>query len=139
MSLLEQNITRKKWVDKNAAQLEFKGGDNEEYKVEWIRDSAVYAMELEAGHLLGLDYLVSWKSYLEEENIWRPVLAMQYFWKLLNKLYPENLTKPKATSSPVNFAPPMARPTIKSTGATKQKRGYQLRPALTKRLRKPKL
>ena len=65
MSLLEQNTTKKGWVDeKTAEKLEFKaGGDNEEYEVEGICNSAVYARELEAGHLPGLYYLVLWKIY----------------------------------------------------------------------------
>ena len=61
MFLLEQDTTRKGRVDeKTAEQLEFEtGGNNEEYEVEGIRDSAVYARESEAGHLPGLYYLVS--------------------------------------------------------------------------------
>ena len=53
-------------------------GDNEDgkYEVEAIQDSAVYAKESESGHLLGLHYLVSWKGYLEEKNIWEPALAV---------------------------------------------------------------
>ena len=55
MSLLEQDITRKEWLDEHATtQLEFKAGDNKEYKVEGIQDSALYTIELELGHLLGL-------------------------------------------------------------------------------------
>ena len=46
---------------------EFNAGDNKEYKVEAIKDSAVYAKKAE-GYLSGLYYLVSWKSYLEEES-----------------------------------------------------------------------
>ena len=54
---------------KTAEKLEFEaGGNNEEYKVEGICDSAVYARKSEAGHLLGLYYLVSWKSYHEDES-----------------------------------------------------------------------
>ena len=37
---------------------EFDAGDNKEYKVEAIQDSAVYAKKAE-GHLPGLYYLVS--------------------------------------------------------------------------------
>ena len=61
VSLLEQDITRKGRVDKKTAeQLEFEtGSNNEEYKVEDICNSAVYAKESEAGHLPGLYYLVS--------------------------------------------------------------------------------
>ena len=67
MLLLEQDITRKEWVDENGTKLD--AGDNKgnKYKVKAICDSAVYAREL-AGHLPGLYYLVSWKGYLEEKN-----------------------------------------------------------------------
>ena len=49
-------------------QLEFETGNNKEYKVDGIWDSAVYARELATGQLPRLYYLVLWKSYLEEEN-----------------------------------------------------------------------
>ena len=70
ISLLEQDNTRKEQVDeKTAEQLELEaGGDNEEYEVESICDSAVYAKELEVGHLLGFYYLVSWKNYFEDKS-----------------------------------------------------------------------
>ena len=47
VSLLKQDTTRKGWVDEEAKQMEFDAGDNEsgEYKVEAIRDSAVYTRE----------------------------------------------------------------------------------------------
>ena len=61
MSLLEQDITRKGWVDEMTSRPEFENGDNnEEYKVEAICDSKVYARELDSGHHLpGLYYLIS--------------------------------------------------------------------------------
>ena len=60
MSLLEQDITRKKRVDK---ETELDAGDNsEEYEVEAIWDSAVYTRESKSGHLSGIYYLVSCKS-----------------------------------------------------------------------------
>ena len=59
MSLLEKDTTRKERVDENVTELEFNAGDSEEYKVEAIRNSAVYAMESESGHLPGLYYLVA--------------------------------------------------------------------------------
>ena len=70
MSLLEQDTTRKEQVDEEVGQMEFDADDNEsgEYKVEAIRDSAVYARKSESGHLLGLYYLVLWKRYPKEEN-----------------------------------------------------------------------
>ena len=58
MSLLEQDTIRKKRVNKNVTELNA-GKDSGEYKVEAIQDSAVYAKELESGHLPGLYYLVS--------------------------------------------------------------------------------
>ncbi len=64
MSLLEQDTTKKGQLDQATSQLEFEGnsGDGEEYEVEAICNSAVYARESE-GHLPGLYYLVSWKGY----------------------------------------------------------------------------
>ena len=58
--------------------MEFDTGDNNsgEYELEIIWDSAVYTGELESGHLLGLYYLLSWKRYPEEENIWKLVLVV---------------------------------------------------------------
>ena len=56
---------------------EFEAGDNKEYEVDGIRDSAVYARE-SAGQLLGLYYLVLWKGYPEEENTWEPASAIQH-------------------------------------------------------------
>ena len=57
--LLEQNTTRKERVDKKIKKLEFEAGNSEEYKVEAIWDSTVYASKLELGQLLGLYYLVA--------------------------------------------------------------------------------
>ena len=79
VSLLEQDTTRKGRVDEEVRQIEFDAIDNDsgEYKVEAIRDSAVYARESE-GHLSGLYYLVSWKGYPEEKNTWEPASAVQH-------------------------------------------------------------
>ena len=113
MSLLEQDTTRKRQVEDNVMQLEFEVGDDPEYKVKAIRNSAVYARKLEAEHLLGLYYLISWKSYSKEENTWEPALAVQHFWKLVMTLHAGYLDKPSVISSLVNAVPPMAKPTIK--------------------------
>ena len=71
VSLLEQNTTKKEPINKRVTKLE--AGDSEEYKVEAIWNSAVYARESELGQLPDLYYLVAWylvawKGYLKEEN-----------------------------------------------------------------------
>ena len=66
VSLLEQDTTRKERVEK-VPELDA-GNNSKEYKIEAIWDSAVYAMELESGHLPGFYYLVAWKGYPDEEN-----------------------------------------------------------------------
>ena len=48
-------------------QLEFKTGDKNDYKVEGIKDSVVYARKA-AGQLWGLYDQVLWKGYPEDEN-----------------------------------------------------------------------
>ncbi len=69
MSLLEKDTTKKRRVDEVMSQLEFESDDEgEEYEIETICDSAVYARESDSGHLPGLYYLVYLKGYLEEEN-----------------------------------------------------------------------
>ena len=66
VSLLEQDSTKKGRV--NDMQLEFEAGDNKEYEVDGIRESAVYARESATEQLPRLYYLVLWKAYPEEEN-----------------------------------------------------------------------
>ena len=66
VSLLEQDTTRKERVDEQVTEPE--AGDSEEYEVEAIWDSAVYANESESGQLPSLYYLVAWKGYPKEEN-----------------------------------------------------------------------
>ena len=56
----------------NNIQLEFEAGNDKEYKVDGIQDTAIYAKESVIRQLPGLYYLVSWKSYPEEENTWEP-------------------------------------------------------------------
>ena len=104
--------------------MELEAGDDIEYEVEVIQDSTVYARELVAGHLPGLYYLISWKGYSEEENNWESALAVQHLRKLLSTFHKDHLRKPTATSTPINLALPMAKPSAKSIGA-KQKRGQQ--------------
>ena len=56
---------------------EFKTGGDKKYEVDGIRNSAVYARE-SARQLPELYYLVSGKSYPEEENTWEPASEIQH-------------------------------------------------------------
>ena len=78
--LLEQNITRKEW---EFSVPEFESGDDKKYKMEAIRDSAVYAKEVD-GHLPGLYYLIAWKGYSEEESTQEPSSAIMYLRKMVS-------------------------------------------------------
>ena len=112
-------------MDEKVRHMEFDVGDdkNGECKVEVIRDSAIFAKESESGHLSGFYYLVSWKRYPKEENTWELALAVQHFRKLINLFHKDHPDKPTITSHAIDTVPPMARPTIKPTGLSKQKRG----------------
>ncbi len=67
---VEQDTTRKGWGN-NVALLEpekkFEVGDNKEYEVKAIINSAVYDKEAN-NQMPGLYYLVLWKSYPKKEN-----------------------------------------------------------------------
>ena len=54
---------------------EFKAGNSKKDKVKAIWDSAVYANERK-GHLPGLYYLIVWKKYPKEENIWESLFVV---------------------------------------------------------------
>ena len=110
-------------MDKNATELDAGNDNSEKYKVKAIWDSTVYVKELKSGHLSGLYYLISWRRYLEEKNIWGPASAVQYFRKLISLFHKDYLDKPTTTSSAIDIAPPMARPTVKPTEPPKQKQG----------------
>ncbi len=125
VSLLEKDITKKGRVNETTFSLKFENdGDGKEYKIEPIRNSAVYAKELDSGHHLpGLYYLVSWKSYHEEENIWEPTSAMLYLRKLISTFHCNYPEKPTAIFPPIDSALLMARPTVKprAKASSKQK------------------
>ena len=122
MSLLEQDTTRKGRVDKNVT--EFKAGNDEEYEVKGIRDSAVYAKKSVAGQIPNLYYMISWKSYPKEKNTWEPASAVQHLRKLLSTFHKNNPNEPMATSLSVNTTSPIAWPRSKPTKATKRKHGW---------------
>ena len=123
MSLLEQDTTRKGW---KFSVPEFEPGDDKEYQVVVIQDSAVYAKEAD-GHLPELYYLVAWKGYPEEENTWEPSSAVMHLRKMVSTFHKDHPEKPTATSAPLDSAPPMAKPTIQLPA--KQKRGRLTRRA----------
>ena len=123
--LLEQDTTKKGGVSKKVPELDAGNKNSKEYKVETIWDSAVYANKSESGHLPGLHYLVAWKGYPKEENTWELLSAVQHLRKLISSFHKDHPKKPTATSLPIDSAPPMAKPTVKSTAKaiTKPKRG----------------
>ena len=126
MSLLEQNTKRKGSVDdeNTAAKLDA-GNESGKYKIEAIRDSAVHMKESESGHLPGLYYLVLWKRYPKEENIWEPASAVQQLRKLISSFHKNYPDKPTATFSAIDTVPLMARPIVKLAEPPKQKQRQQ--------------
>lgn len=76
MSLLEQNITRKKQVNE-LLELEPKLNiaKNKEYKIETTKDSIVYTSE-EKRDLPRLYYLLSLKNYPKDDSIWELALIV---------------------------------------------------------------
>ena len=114
MSLLEQDITRKRRVDEEVKQIEFDiGNNNGRYKVKAIWDSVVYTRESESGHLLGLYYLVSWKKYPKEKNTWELVSIVKHLRKLISLFYKDHSGKSTATFPAIDTISPMVRLTVK--------------------------
>ena len=111
--LLDQDITKEGRM--NNMQLEFEPGEDNEYDVNGIQNSAVYAKQLTTSQLPGPYYLVLWKSYPEEENTWEPVSAIQHLWTLVTAYHKNNPEKSLAISLSINMVPSMARPIVAST------------------------
>ncbi len=104
MSLLEQDITRKRRVDKALLEpkkdVEFEARGNKEYEFKVIIDSAIYGQQVNNNQMPGLYYLVSWKGYLEEENISELLSVVIYLRKLIITFHKKYQEKPIATSLP---------------------------------------
>ena len=117
---------KKKQVNNTQLDFEFKASNAEEYEVDSIQNSAVYARK-SARQLSGLYYLVSWKGYPKKENTWKLVLAIQHLWRHITAYYKDNLEKPTTASVPIITAPPMAKSTallmLRPTAAPTKKRG----------------
>lgn len=110
MSLLEQDIIRKKQVNK-LLELEPKLNIR---KNKEIKNSAIYAKVVK-NQLLGLYYLVSWKSYSEDESIWKPVSIIMDLQKIISIFYKDYLKKSIAISLFLDSALYMSKLTVKST------------------------
>ncbi len=100
----------------------FEVGDDKEYEVEAIIDSAVYGQQANNSQMPGLYYLVLWKGYPEEENTWEPSSAVIYLRKLINTFHKEHPEKPTTTFPSLDSAPQIAKPTIPKE--SKRKRGH---------------
>ena len=59
--------------------------------------------------ILSFYYLILWKSYSKEENIWELILTVMQLQKLINIFHKDNLEKLSATSLPLGSALLMAR------------------------------
>ncbi len=128
--MLEQDTTRKGRVDKALPEPEneykFEAGDNKEYEVEAIIDSAVYGKQVN-DQMPGFYYLVLWKGYPEEKNTWKPLSAVMHLRKLISTFHKEHPEKPTATSPALDSASPMVRPIIPKE--PKRKRGRPIKGA----------
>ncbi len=125
VSLLEYDTTKKGQVDNKALpelekELKFESRGNKKYEIEAIINSTMYSLQAN-NQMTGFYYLVLWKGYPEEEHTWEPssaVIHLRKFISTFRKKHPEKLT---ATFSPLDSAPPMARPSIPKK--PKRKRG----------------
>ena len=139
MLLLEQDTKRKGWINKlfPESEPEFDAGNNKEYKIKAIIESAVYAKEAKR-HLSGLYYLISRKGYPEKKSTWEPSSAVMHLWKMIFMFHKDHPKKPITTSLPLNSAPPIAKPLVKpvkpsakqkqnrSTGSMKQAKEWDI-------------
>ena len=94
-------------------------GDNKEYKIEALYDNVVYAKEADE-HLLKLYYLVAWKYYPEEENIWELSSAVMHLRKMVNTFFKNNSEKLIVTSALLDSIPTITKLIIKSPAKWKQ-------------------
>ncbi len=66
---------------------EFKAGDDKEYEIKDIINSAMYDKEVTNKQMPDFYYLVLWKSYPESQNIYEPSTAVIHLQKLINIFY----------------------------------------------------
>ena len=96
----------------------FEPGNDKEYKVKTIRNSTVYAKEVDR-HLSGLNYLVTWKGYLKEENTWEFSLIVMHLRKMISIFHKDYWEKPTAILAPLDFALSKTKPTIQLSAKRK--------------------
>ena len=113
--MLKLDITKKERMNDIQLDFKFKIGNNEEYEVDSIWDSTVYAKKLIKNQLPGLYYLILWKSYSEEENTWEPASAIQHLWRLTITYHKNNSKKLIVTSLPIDMALQIAKPIVAPT------------------------
>ena len=111
ISPLEQDNTKKKWMNEFTELPEFETDDDKEYKVEVIWESTVYAKKVDR-YLPRLYYLVVWKGYLKEKNTWKPSLVVMYFYKMVNTFHKNHPKKSTVTLALLDSAPSMVKLTI---------------------------
>lgn len=80
MSPMEQDITKKKWVDKATFQLKFdnKKTKSDNYEVDAICNSAVHTKGSDRDLLPGFHYMLVQKNYRTEENTSKPTSVIQH-------------------------------------------------------------
>lgn len=93
----------------------FEAGNEEEYKVEKIQNSAIYVKKSTIGRLPSFYYLIFWKDYPNEKNTWGPISVVYHRQKLLSTFHKDNSNKPVAISLFVNTLPLIAQPTVHLT------------------------
>lgn len=121
MSLLEQDITKKGQVNK-FSELELAVVEDKKYKIEGIRDNAVYNEAVE-GKVPGLYYLIPWKSYSKKMTTWETASIVLHLHKMISIFYKAYLKKPTAMFPLLDSVPLMVRPKIKPTTKQKCSRG----------------
>ncbi len=125
MSRLEHDTIKKGQVgnalSEPAKDWDFEVGNNKKYDVETIIDSLVYGYQAN-NQMPDLYYLILWKSYLKEKNIWELLLAVIHFRKLISIFYIEYLEKLTAISLSLESALLIAK--ASSSKKLKQKRSH---------------
>lgn len=103
----------------NVAKLD--ADNSNKYEIKAIWDSNVYYRESKSYFSLSFYFLVLWKCFPREEDIWKPMFAIQHLQKLINTFYKNYWNKPTAILPLINIVLPMVKPT--NLLAMKQKCG----------------